>query len=353
MVYETVFVAMSGGVDSSAAAVLLLEKGYHVCGITMEHWPGELPGSSAVDDARKVAGNLGIPHYTCDLQKAFQNNVVNYFCREYFAGRTPNPCVICNRTIKFGALFDFARKLGADYLATGHYARVAYDEDRRRWVLKKGLDDNKDQSYMLYTLSQELLPYLIFPLGDYRKEEIRQIAARAGLTVADKKDSQEICFIPDNDYRSFLLENSLQSAEPGIIYDIEGNIVGEHQGVAFYTIGQRRGLGLAMGYPAYVVEIDPIRNALVVGKAQELLASGLTARDINLIAIQSLPEPFQAQVKIRYNAAPVDAVISPGEDGNIVVRFSRPQKAVTPGQVVVFYQDDLVLGGGVIDRRIR
>jgi tRNA-specific 2-thiouridylase len=352
-VYETVFVAMSGGVDSSAAAVLLLEKGYHVCGITMEHWPGELPGSSTVDEARKVAGNLGIPHYTCDLQNAFQKNVVDYFCSEYFAGRTPNPCVVCNKTVKFGALFDFARKLGADYLATGHYARVAYDEHRRRWVLKKGLDDKKDQSYVLYTLSQEILPYLVFPLGDYRKEEIRQIAARAGLTVADKKDSQEICFIPDNDYRRFLVKNALRSTEPGIIYDMDGNPVGEHQGVAFYTIGQRHGLGLALGYPAYVVEIDPVRNALVVGKARDLLASGLTARDVNLIAIQSLLEPLRAQVKIRYNASPVDAVISPGENGGVIVRFSRPQKAVTPGQAVVFYQDDLVLGGGFIDRRIR
>jgi tRNA-specific 2-thiouridylase len=352
-VYETVFVAMSGGVDSSAAAVLLLEKGYHVCGITMEHWPGELPGSSTVDEARKVAGNLGIPHYTCDLQNAFQKNVVDYFCSEYFAGRTPNPCVVCNKTVKFGALFDFARKLGADYLATGHYARVAYDEHRRRWVLKKGLDDKKDQSYVLYTLSQEILPYLVFPLGDYRKEEIRQIAARAGLTVADKKDSQEICFIPDNDYRRFLVKNALRSTEPGIIYDMDGNPAGEHQGVAFYTIGQRHGLGLALGYPAYVVEIDPVRNALVVGKARDLLASGLTARDVNLIAIQSLLEPLRAQVKIRYNASPVDAVISPGENGGVIVRFSRPQKAVTPGQAVVFYQDDLVLGGGFIDRRIR
>ncbi|HBG22208.1 MAG TPA: tRNA 2-thiouridine(34) synthase MnmA [Peptococcaceae bacterium] len=350
--YETVFVAMSGGVDSSAAAVLLIEKGYHVCGITMEHWSGELPGSSAVDDARQVAKSLGIPHYVCDLQETFQKNVVNYFCSEYFAGRTPNPCVVCNRTIKFGALFDVARKLGADYLATGHYARVAYDEQRRRWVLKKGLDDHKDQSYVLYTLSQEILPHLIFPLGDYRKEEIRQIAADAGLSVAGSKESQEICFIPDNDYRSFLLKNAHRTAEPGIIYDREGNSVGEHQGVAFYTIGQRRGLGLALGYPAYVVEIDPLRNALVVGKAQDLLASGLTARDVNFIAIQSLQEPLQAQVKIRYNAAPVEAVISPGEGEEIVVRFSQPQKAVTPGQAVVFYQDDLVLGGGFIDRRI-
>lgn len=364
--YETVFVAMSGGVDSSAAAVLLLEKGYHVCGITMKHWPGELPGlsavdqvspcpavcSSAVDDARQVAGSLGIPHYVCDLQETFQRNVVNYFCSEYFAGRTPNPCVVCNRAIKFGALFDAARKLGADYLATGHYARVAYDQQRRRWVLKKGLDQHKDQSYVLYTLSQEILPYLLFPLGNYRKEEIRQIAVDAGLVVAGSKESQEICFIPDDDYRGFLMNNAQQTAERGIIYDQEGNPVGEHQGVAFYTIGQRRGLGLALGYPAYVVEIDPLRNALVVGNAQDLLASGLIASDVNFIAIQSLQEPLQAQVKIRYNAAPVDAVISPGEGKEIVVRFVQPQKAVTPGQAVVFYQDELVLGGGFIDRSI-
>ncbi|MGB4504129.1 MAG: tRNA 2-thiouridine(34) synthase MnmA [Syntrophaceticus sp.] len=347
---ETVFVAMSGGVDSSAAAFLLLEEGYKVCGITMKHWSG---GTSAVEDASKVAAFLGIPHYVCDIQDIFQRNVIDYFCREYLVGRTPNPCVICNKKIKFGALFQRARELGADYLATGHYVRVAYDDQRRRWVLKKGVDKKKDQSYVLYTLSQNTLPYLKFPLGNYQKNEVRQIIARAGLPVAGKKESQEICFIPDHDYRRFLLKSAPQTAEPGVIYDIQGNPVGEHRGVAFYTIGQRRGLGLALGYPAYVIEIDPVRNALVVGKREDLLVSGLIASDVNLIALDSLLEPYPAQVKIRYTFSPAEAVISPGEKGEIIVMFSQKQKAVTPGQAVVFYQDDLVLGGGIIDRRIQ
>lgn len=353
-----VFVAMSGGVDSSAAAYLLKEEGYDVSGITMRVMPCDDCSSDqellpAVEDARNVAEMLGIPHYTCDLRQTFEENVIDYFCQEYLAGRTPNPCVICNKTIKFGALWEQARSLGAEYLATGHYVRNYYDEGRGRWVLKKGLDPRKDQSYVLYNLRQDQLPLLKFPLGEYWKEDVRKIAVLAGLSVADKKESQEICFIPDNDYRSFLIERAPEAAEPGVIYDTEGNSVGRHQGLAFYTIGQRHGLGLALGYPAYVVEIDPVRNALVVGKARDLLASGLTARDVNLIAIQSLLEPLRAQVKIRYNASPVDAVISPGENGGVIVRFSRPQKAVTPGQAVVFYQDDLVLGGGFIDRRIR
>lgn len=350
---ETVFVAMSGGVDSSAAAFLLLEKGYNVCGITMNLWSGELSGPSAVEDAREVAGLLGIPHYICDLHDVFQKNVIDYFCREYLVGRTPNPCVVCNKTIKFRALFNRACELGADYLATGHYVRVNYDGERRRWVLKKGIDTKKDQSYVLYTLSQDILPYLKFPLGDYRKDEVRQITARAGLPVAGKKESQEICFIPDNDYHRFLLKSVPQAAESGIIYDLRGNPVGKHRGVAFYTIGQRHGLGLALGYPAYVVEIDHVRNALVVGKREDLMAPGLIAKDVNFIALESLLEPNPAKVKIRYASSPAEAVISPGKDGEIIVRFSQPQKAVTPGQAVVFYQDDLVLGGGIIDRRIR
>jgi tRNA-specific 2-thiouridylase len=350
---KTVFVAMSGGVDSSAAAFLLLEEGYNVCGITMKLMSGELSGSSAVEDARRAAGLLGIPHYVCDLQSVFQENVIDYFCREYLAGRTPNPCVVCNRKIKFRALFDCARKLGADYLATGHYVRVNYDCMRRRWVLKKGIDSQKDQSYVLYTLQQDTLPYLKFPLGEYRKDEVRSIIKRAGLPFAGKKDSQEICFIPDNDYRRFLLKSVPQAAEPGIIYDVQGKPIGEHRGVANYTIGQRRGLGLALGYPAYVVEIDPVGNTLVVGNREDLMVPGLTARDVNLIALESLLEPYPAQVKIRYASSPAEAVLSPGEEGEIIVRFSQPQKAVTPGQAVVFYEDDLVLGGGIIHRPIR
>ena len=352
--YGRVFVAMSGGVDSSTAAYLLKKEGYDVSGITMVVGPCEDNASCqgclppAVEDARKVARQLGIPHYTCDFRDVFEKNVINYFCREYLEGRTPNPCVICNKTIKFQVLLQKALSLGAEYLATGHYVRVSYDEGRGRWLLKRGLDLSKDQSYVLYNLRQEQLPLLKFPLGVYRKQEVREIAVHAGLPVAEKEESQEICFIPGNDYRSFLTERFPKAAQPGIIYDTKGKPVGKHRGVAFYTIGQRHGLNLALGYPAYVVKLDPVRNAVIVGKRDELLSGGLVAGDVNFIAIESLDRPYPAQVKIRYNSKAVPAVISPAEDGEVRVEFLQPQRAVTPGQAVVFYEDDIVLGGGII-----
>ncbi|NPV28450.1 MAG: tRNA 2-thiouridine(34) synthase MnmA [Firmicutes bacterium] len=355
-VQKTVFVAMSGGVDSSVAAFLLKQKGYRVIGITMQIWPaGEDPeyggccSLAAVEDARRVAAILEIPHYVWNFADIFEKKVIDYFCREYLSGRTPNPCLACNREIKFKALLGRVRALGADFLATGHYARIEYSSERGRWILRRGLDPRKDQSYVLYMLEQDQMPHLLFPLGTCTKEEVRRIAGSSGLPVAAKKESQEICFVPDGDYRRFLKER-VPGIKPGPIYDLKGNLVGYHEGLAFYTIGQRRGLGLALGYPAYVVEIDFPRNALIVGRKEDLKASGLVAEDANFIAIESLEAPREAEVKIRYTSPPVPAVISPGKNGTVEVRFAQPQKAVTPGQAAVFYEGDLVLGGGVIAR---
>lgn len=353
--------AMSGGVDSSVAAYLLKQKGYRVIGITMQVWPSRLTDPdyggccslAAVEDARRVAEIIGIPHYVWNFQDVFEQDVIEYFCREYLAGRTPNPCIACNREIKFHVLLDRVRALGADYLATGHYVRTMYDAQNGRWVLKKGRDRKKDQSYVLYMLGQDQLPHLKFPLGDYLKSEVRQLASRAELPVAEKQESQEICFIPGNDYRSFLEERLPQAAVPGPIYDMGGNLVGRHRGLAFYTIGQRHGLGLALGYPAYVVEIDRSRNALMVGERSHLKAHGLVAKKVNFIPFDTLQEPQPVEVKIRYASPPAPAVIAPGESADeVTVRFSVPQRAVTPGQAVVFYRNDLVLGGGIIARKL-
>ncbi|MDH7578024.1 MAG: tRNA 2-thiouridine(34) synthase MnmA [Bacillota bacterium] len=357
-VQKTVFVAMSGGVDSSVAAYLLKKKGYRVIGITLQVRPtGEDPdyggccALTAVEDARRVAEILEIPHYVWNFQDIFEEKVIEYFCEEYLTGRTPNPCLACNREIKFKALLNRVRALGADFLATGHYARIEYSVENGRWILRRGLDPKKDQSYVLYMLEQDQMPYLLFPLGVRTKDEVRRIASSAGLPIAAKKESQEICFIPDYDYRRFLKER-VRGIKPGPVYDLEGNLVGRHEGLAFYTIGQRRGLGLALGYPAYVIELDFSRNALIIGKKEDLNASGLVAESVNYIAFASLRASREAEVKIRYRAPLVSAVISPGKNGTVEVRFAKPQKAVTPGQAVVFYGGDLVLGGGIIARKI-
>ncbi len=357
---ETVFVAMSGGVDSSVAAYLLKEKGYGVVGITLQVCPptedpdyGGCCSLAAVEDARRVAEILKIPHYTWNFQEIFEQRVVNYFCQEYLTGRTPNPCLACNREVKFQALLNRVRALGADFLATGHYARIEYSLERKRWILRRGLDPKKDQSYVLYMLQQDQMPYLLFPLGTRTKGEVRRIASAAGLPVAAKKESQEVCFIPNDDYRSFLKERAPRAVKPGPIYDLKGNLVGRHQGLAFYTIGQRRGLALALGYPAYVIEFDFSRNALIVGGKDDLGAPGLVAEDVNFIALESLQQPCEAKAKIRYTTPPAPALISPEENDAVKVKFFKPQKAVTPGQAVVFYEDDVVLGGGIIARRLK
>lgn len=360
-----VVVAMSGGVDSSVAAALLVEQGYDVIGVTMQIWPREDPlaearrggccALGAVEDARRVAQMLGIPYYVLNMREVFARTVVDYFVAEYARGRTPNPCIACNRFVKFSALLQRARELEARYLATGHYARVWHDAERGRYVLARGRDRRKDQSYVLYNLTQEQLGQVLFPLGELTKEEVRRLAAERGLPVAAKPESQEICFIAEEGYGEFVGARAPESARPGPILDRAGRVLGTHRGLAYYTVGQRRGLGLSAPRPLYVLEIDAAQNALIVGPAEEAFSRGLEAGDVNLILmdweeLRACAGGVEAEVQIRYRSAARPAVVQAVGEGRVAVRFATPQRAVTPGQAAVFYRGDLVLGGGVIER---
>jgi len=353
-------VAMSGGVDSSVTAALLKEEGYEVIGATMQVWPsneladeadrfGGCCGLDAVSDAKRVARKLGIPHYVMDFRDVFAEKVISNFCREYSLGRTPNPCIRCNEYIKFDALLRRAKELDADFVATGHYARIERDEASGRYLLKKGVDRRKDQSYVLYVMTQDQLGHVLTPLGGYTKEQVRWIARELGLPVADKAESQEICFIPDGDYTRFVKEYMPQAAKPGPVLDREGTIMGEHRGILFYTIGQRKGLGLSAGEPLYVVDIDRERNAVIVGTKGEVYGDELIASGLNWISIE--PPPLELKAKIRYRHREADAVITPLlTKGRAHVKFKQPQMAITPGQAIVFYHRDTVVGGGTIEQ---
>lgn len=353
-----VLMAMSGGVDSSVAAALLLEEGYEVIGATMQIWPSDLPATEeveggccslgAVEDARAVAGKLGIPYYVLNFQADFQETVIDYFVDEYIRGRTPNPCIVCNHKLKFQKLLEKAMALDAGFLATGHYVRKERDPDSGRWVLKKGLDAAKDQSYALYGLTQAQIARSLFPLGNYTKSFIREKAAQIGLAVAEKPDSQEICFVPDQDYAGFINTYRPGSARPGLIRHVDGRIMGKHQGIIHYTIGQRKGLGIAAGTPLYVTAIDPVANEVIVSENADVFRPRLMADKLNWIAIPGLERPMEMEAKIRYTAKPVPALVKPRDAGMVEVIFQSPQRAITPGQAVVFYQDDLLLGGGTI-----
>ncbi|MEN6566825.1 MAG: tRNA 2-thiouridine(34) synthase MnmA [Veillonellales bacterium] len=359
-----VVVAMSGGVDSSLTAALLVHQGYDVIGATMQIWDNQSSQDdpehrgccslSAVDDARRVAEKIGIPYYVLNFRDMFQDTVVNYFIREYAAGKTPNPCIACNRYVKFAGLLQRSMALGAEYVATGHYACIEYDEQRRRYLLRKGIDQTKDQSYALYHLNQHTLQHFLMPLGKYNKTTTRQLAREIGLAVANKPDSQEICFVPNDDYKSFLAEKAPAALKPGKIVDVRGNVLGTHQGLPLYTVGQRKGLGLAAGKPLYVVELDFTANTVVVGSNEDVFASELFANDLNFIAIDPPAEAIRVEAKIRYSAQPAAAVISPLPGGTTVhVVFDKPQRAITPGQSVVFYDGDIVIGGGTIAKVVR
>ncbi|RJX28041.1 MAG: tRNA 2-thiouridine(34) synthase MnmA [Dethiobacter sp.] len=353
-------VAMSGGVDSSVAAILLKEAGFQPVGVTLRLWVDPVAEEKAADetrgccsleavsDARNVAQDLDIPHYVLNMREAFHEKVVSYFTREYLEGRTPNPCIACNRYLKFSLLLQKARGLGINYLATGHYARITYDPGENMYRLFRGKDRRKDQSYMLYTMNQEQLSSVIFPLGSYVKQEIREIARDRGFNVAEKKESQEICFIPDNDYRGFLGREHPQAFSPGDILSASGEKLGRHRGLAFYTVGQRKGLGLASQQPLYVVKIDTRANVLVVGEEEETYSGGLVAEELSFVSGNAPLETLEVEIKIRYRAPLVPATLYPPEGDRARVLFAGRQKAVTPGQAVVFYQGDEVLGGGTI-----
>lgn len=354
---KTVAVAMSGGVDSSVVAALLLEQGYNVIGITMrlcdEGRDFCLPHEAKeralafINDAKIVADGLGIKHYVADFREVFQKNVIDYFLDEYAAGMTPNPCAACNPQIKFGALLEKSRELGAEYLATGHYARILQEQDGS-YGLYSGIDAVKDQSYVLYRLKRTDLKHILFPLGEYKKTEIRGIAEQLNLAVAHKSESQEICFVPDDDYKAMLRRYRPSCLRPGEIVDLQGNVLGRHEGVPLYTVGQRKGLGIAASKPLYVVRLDIAKNQVVVGENMDVFAKGLVANGVNWLAYEAVTEPIEVEAKIRYGSRRGKATVFPEENGCVRVMFEQSQRAVTPGQSVVFYRQSRVVGGGII-----
>ncbi len=363
---KKVYVGMSGGVDSSVAAAILLREGYQVVGVTLQLWkedpsvPAARPEKiccslNAVNDARLVCDQLGISHKMLDLRPEFRRWVVDNFVAEYLRGRTPNPCIICNTKIKWESLLAHVQSWGGGLVATGHYARVDFDPKTGRYYLMRGKDRWKDQSYALWGLTQESLSRTVLPLGNLTKEDVRNLAEKWGLQTAQKLDSQEICFIPDNDYTRFIRQevpDVVEDLPEGDIVDPAGTVLGKHRGYPFYTIGQRKGLGIAVGEPVYVAEIDTQKNRIVVGRKADLLRRGLIAEQVNWVALPQLESPRRAFVKIRYKDPGSFAEIYPLPDRRVRVVFDEPQRAITPGQSVVFYENDLVLGGGIIEESI-
>ena len=346
---KKVLLGMSGGVDSSVAAYLLKEEGYDVVGVNMKLW--DRPDEKDVVDAVAVCEKLDIPFYVIDLQEEFRGKVIENFVKEYEAGHTPNPCVFCNKNIKFGDLFDKADELGCDYIATGHYALIEYNDKMGRYDLKKASNSDKDQTYVMYNLSQEKLSRILFPIGRYRKDQIREIAEKIGLKVHNKPDSQDICFIPDNNYEKFLKENTDIRVNEGIFVDKDGNKLGNHRGIISYTIGQRKGLGITFGKPTYVIDINGKNNTIVLGDNADLFKNELVAKEANFIPfpIDDLKETRVFDAKVRYSAKLSPARVTYLGENRIKVVFDQPQRAITRGQSVVFYDGDCLVGGGIIE----
>jgi tRNA-uridine 2-sulfurtransferase len=365
---QTIAVAMSGGVDSSTVAAMLRSEGHNVVGLTMQLWnqrrlagregmPEQVRGRCCsiddVYDARAVAEGLGIPYYVVNHQERFERDVVRPFVEEYLSGRTPIPCSLCNNHLKFDQLLITARQIGADLLATGHYARCEFSSERKRWLLRRAADAAKDQTYFLFGLTQEQLSRTRFPLGEMSKPQVRELARQHGLALAEKPDSQEICFVPGGDYKRFIDAYLSEQGErlpdtSGELVTSDGQVLGRHEGIHNFTVGQRKGLGVATGSPLYVININGERGQVTVGSNDELLSPKLVARDMNWIAIEALREPLRVRAKIRHRHEPAAATVEPAGDGEALVTFENPQRAITPGQAVVFYDGDLVVGGGWI-----
>lgn len=341
---DKVLLGMSGGVDSAVSAILLQEQGYEVYGVTLKLW-----GQEKVEDAEKICKKLGIEHYNIDAKKEFKEHVIDDFICKYKINQTPNPCIECNKYLKFGYMYELAQKMGIEYLATGHYAKMEYSEKYGRYVIKKAKNLAKDQSYVLYNMPKHLLGKVIFPLGEIEsKEEIREIARNYNLEVANKPDSEDICFIPDGDYKKFLEENSDIQPKNGKIVNTKGEVLGEHQGLYRYTIGQRKGLGIAYSKPLYVIGFNTDKNELIVGIENELYKSEMLVNNLNLLLVDEIPNSIKVLVKTRYSAKEYPAIIKLIEKDTIKVKFDNPVARITPGQSAVFYIEDMVLGGGKI-----
>ncbi len=355
---DKVVIGLSGGVDSSTAAAILLEQGYDVVGITLTMWRNDCADKSvdkslesqSIIDAREICSKLGIPFYVIDESEKFKKVVIDYFASEYKLGKTPNPCVICNEKIKFSTLINRAIQLGAKYVATGHYARVEYSEQYNRWLLKRGADLKKDQSYFLFLLKQDQLARIIFPLGNIKKENTRELAEKHNLKTAKKAESQEICFAADKDYVKYLTQLGLISERKGEIVNSSGKLLGYHNGIHFFTIGQRKGIKIAAPQPYYVTNLDAENNRVIVGSQNDLISNELRAVQCNWIMFENLQQEIEVMAKIRYNHPGAPATVIPEKDGTVLVRFHTPQRAITPGQACVFYKEDIVIGGGWIEK---